>query len=81
MLKAAVNHDVTLSVQVSDAQISRSLEALPGGCHESLAGDLARILSALPEVRSDIVAEVRARLDAGAAPTPADLAARIIGAA
>jgi hypothetical protein len=66
-------------VQLTDSQITRTLAALPGGCHATLAGDLARVLSALPEVRTDVVAEVRARLDAGEQPSSEDVAARILG--
>ena len=68
-------------MQVSDAQITRSLSSLPGGCDATLAVDLARILSALPEVRNDVVAAVRARLDAGSGPSCDDLAAHILGRA
>ena len=65
-------------MQVTDTQISRTLSALPGGCDAGLACDLARVLSALPEVRRDVVAEVRARLDVGPHPSSDDLAARIL---
>ena len=68
-------------MQVTDVQIFRSLATLPGGCRANLAGDLARVLSALPEVRTDVVAEVRARIDAGQQPSPDVLAARILGRA
>ena len=74
-------------VQLSDDQMRRSIALLEArrqrlgedaACDENLAATLSHRLRSLPPVRTEVVAEVRARLEAGAGPSPGEVAWQIL---
>ena len=77
----------TSLVQLSDDQMRRSIALLEArrqrlgedaACDENLAATLSRRLVSLPPVRTEVVAAVRARLEAGAGPSSGEVAWQIL---